>query len=452
MLQDPKQSHGSHLEQGPFENAPALADWYLVAVLWCANIFAFVDRQSLPLLVGPIEQDLHISDTEMSLLIGLAFALVFTGLGLPAGVLLDRRKRKWIITSGVTFWSLATMSCGLASSYGQLFLGRMGIGVGEAVFPPGAVAMMRDAFTSAWRSRAIGFWSSGATIGAGVALLGGGAILGLVSGHALVELPLIGSVKPWQLVLIVSGALGLLVAVLMMTIREPKRTGLDKAAPLTIALALRYLRDRWRIFLPLACVDFSGSIVMFSFQAWTPTLLGRVWHLTRPEIGLMFGLMTIILAPAGQCLSGIAIDHLTKRRPKDAAAIAGSVICAVILAPTILLTIVPSLATMWIIVAIYTFMGPAIFTVATVATASLTPAPMMGKVAGLHFFLFNLIGFALGAMLVAVVSDRVFSGATAIAYAMSSVIGIFDVIAIASFLVLAQGMRLRSSGAAESSP
>lgn len=449
MLQDLQKSHLSHLERGPLENAPSLADWYLVAVLWCANIFAFVDRQSLPLLVGPIEQDLHISDTEMSLLIGLAFALVFTGLGLPAGVLLDRRKRKWIITCGVTFWSLATMSCGLASSYGQLFLGRMAIGVGEAVFPPGAVAMMRDAFTSAWRSRAIGFWSSGATIGAGVALLAGGAILGLVSGHAVVELPLIGSVKPWQLVLIVAGAVGLFVAVLMMTIREPQRTGLDKAAPLTIALALRYLRDRWRVFLPLACVDFSGSIVMFSFQAWTPTLLGRVWHLTRPEIGLMFGLMTIILAPAGQCLSGIAIDHLTKRRPKDAAAIAGSIICAVILVPTILLAIIPSLAMMWVIVAIYTFMGPTIFTVATVATASLTPAPMMGRVAGLHFFLFNLIGFALGAMLVAVVSDRVFTGAAAIAYAMSSVIGIFDVIAIASFLVLAQGMRLTSSGVIE---
>jgi len=105
---------------------------------------------------------------------------------------------------------------------------------------------------------------------------------------------------------------------------------------------------------------------------------------------------------------------------------------------------------MWVIVAVYTFMGPCIFTVATVATASLTPAPMMGKVAGLHFFLFNLIGFALGAMLVAVVSDHVFTGATAMAYAMSSVIGIFDVIAIASFLVLAKVMSVRSAGAAES--
>jgi len=455
MHHDPRESHDSRTpfdpEQSSLQSAPALADWYLVAVLWCANIFAFIDRQSLPLLVGPIEQDLQISDTEMSLLIGLAFALVFTGLGLPAGILLDRGKRKWIITCGVTFWSFATMSCGLAASYGQLFLGRMGVGVGESVFPPGAVAMLKDAFTSAWRSRAIGFWSSGATIGGGVALLGGGAILGLVSGRAQVDLPLIGSVKPWQLVLIVAGALGLFVAVLMMTIREPERAGVDKAGAPTIGLALRYLRDRWRIFLPLACVDFAGSIVMFSFQAWTPTLLGRVWHLSRPEIGLIFGLMTITLSPAGQCLSGIAIDHLAKRRPKDAVAIAGSVVCAVILAPTILLAVIPSLSMMWVIVAVYTFMGPCIFTVATVATASLTPAPMMGKVAGLHFFLFNLIGFALGATLVAVVSDRVFTGATAIAYAMSSVIGIFDVIAIASFLVLAKAMSLRSAGAAESS-
>ncbi len=449
---DPEQPHLSQPARESPGRVPSRADWYLVAVLWCANVFAFVDRQSLPLLVGPIEQDLHISDTEMSLLIGLAFALVFTGLGLPAGALLDRLERKkTLIACGVTFWSLATMGCGLAASYGQLFLGRMGVGVGEAVFPPGAVAMMREAFPTAWRSRAIGFWSSGATIGSGMALLGGGAILGLVSGHAAVDLPLVGSVKPWQLVLIVSGALGLFVALLMMTIREPARTGFDSAAPVTIAQAWRHLCDRWRVFLPLACALFSGSIVMFSFQVWTPTLLARVWHLSRPEIGLMYGLMVIILSPAGQSLAGIAVDRLTKRRPDDAPAIAGTAVCAVLLAPIILIAFVPSLAAMWTVAAIYTFLGPAIFTVATVATANLTPAPMMGKVAGLHFFFFNLVGFALGAMLVAVVSDHVFAGATAVAYAMAGVIGVFDVMAIASFFLLARSMRRGSRGPAAAS-
>jgi sugar phosphate permease len=251
------------------------------------------------------------------------------------------------------------------------------------------------------------------------------------------------------LVLIVAGALGLFVALLMTTIREPRRTGSDPAGSPSTALALRYIRDRWRIFLPLACVDFAGSIVMFSFQAWTPTVLGRVWHLSRPEIGLIYGLMVILLSPAGQLLSGIAIDRLTRHRPKDAAAMAGGVICAVILAPTLLLAVIPPVAAMWVIVALYTLLGPAIFTVATVATSSLTPAPMMGRVAGLHFFLFNLIGFAFGAMLVAIVSDRLFTGATAIVYAMSSVIALFDVIAIAAFFVLARAMRRARSGAAE---
>src|SRR3974390_1327761 len=223
MLQLPEQPHLSQPGREPLGIAPSFADWYLVAVLWCTNVFAFVDRQSLPLLVGPIEQDLKISDTEMSLLIGLAFAVVFTGLGLPAGVLLDRAKRKWILACGVTFWSFATMSCGLASSFGLLFVGRMGVGVGESVFPPGAVAMIKDAFNSAWRSRAIGLWSSGATIGAGTALLGGGAILGLGGEAARVNCPSGGGVKPWQLVLTVSGAWGLLVAFLMPPVREPKR-------------------------------------------------------------------------------------------------------------------------------------------------------------------------------------------------------------------------------------
>lgn len=429
------------LESDSVPHIPVFADWYLVAVLWFANVFAFIDRQSLPLLVIPIERDLRISDTEMSLLIGLAFALVFTGLGIPAGILIDRMRRKWLITGGIAVWSFATASCGLASSFAGLFAGRMGVGVGEAVFPPGAVAMMKDAFNPAWRSRAIGFWSSGATVGGGIALLGGGAILGLVSGKASVALPVVGEVRPWQLVLIVAGLLGLCVAVLMVTIREPKRTDGQMAGVPSVRDTSRYLGNKWRIFVPLMLVDVAGSIVMFSFPAWTPTFLGRVWGLSRPEIGLVYGLLMIALAPTGQCLAGIAVSELTKYRREDAAAIAGVIICAILLIPSVLLALSSSLVMVWILVGIYTFMSPSIFTVATVAVTGLTPASMMGKIAGLHFFLFNLLGFAFGVMLVALVSDHVFSGVTAIGDAMSTVIGIFDVVAIASFFMLAKGVR-----------
>src|SRR5215467_530530 len=128
---------------------PAGWAWYTVAILLCAYIFSFIDRQILNLLVAPVRRDLGITDTQMSLLIGFSFALFYSFLGLPFGRLADRTNRPRLIATGVFTWSLMTGGCGLVHSYWQLFLLRMGVGIGEASLSPAAYSMISDSFPAA---------------------------------------------------------------------------------------------------------------------------------------------------------------------------------------------------------------------------------------------------------------------------------------------------------------
>ena len=130
--------------------------WYIVAVLTLAYTFSYVDRSILGLMVGPIREDLQISDTEFSLLAGLAFALFYTLLGIPIARLADRTNRRNLIAAGIALWSLMTAVCGLARSFGQLFVARVGVGVGEAALSPAAYSMIADLFPKERLGRALG--------------------------------------------------------------------------------------------------------------------------------------------------------------------------------------------------------------------------------------------------------------------------------------------------------
>ena len=154
--------------------------WYVVFVLIVAYTFSFIDRQILTLLVGPIRETLQISDTQISLLHGLAFALFYSILGIPIGRMVDSRKRTTIIAVGIAVWSVMTAVCGLAQNFVQLFLARIGVGVGEAALSPGAYSMISDEFPPEQRPRALSLYISAAYIGAGIATIAGGALIALM--------------------------------------------------------------------------------------------------------------------------------------------------------------------------------------------------------------------------------------------------------------------------------
>src|ERR1700733_880265 len=161
---------------------PALRTaWYVVAVLTLIYVFSFIDRQILNLLVAPIRRDLHISDTQISLLMGFTFAVFYTFFGIPLGRMADSGSRRGIIAAGVAMWSLFTTGCGLAKSFLQMALMRVGVSVGEASLSPSAFSMIADYFPPKRRATAISVYSMGTYMGTGLASLLGGVVIKLAS-------------------------------------------------------------------------------------------------------------------------------------------------------------------------------------------------------------------------------------------------------------------------------
>src|SRR5689334_15504740 len=227
--------------------AQARYAWYVVGVLTLANVSGFLDRQVLSLLVPAIERDLQISDTQMSYLIGLSFSVFYTVLGLPIAWWADRASRRNIMAGGVTLWSLMTMLCGVAASYPRLLLARIGVGVGEATLSAPSVSLIADYFPRERVGIAMSVWSLGTFLGSGLAYFIGGWVVGAVTAAGTVRLPLAGLLRPWQLVFVLVGAPGLLIALLMLTVRDPRARG-DRRAPDMAggARLFRYVRGNLR--------------------------------------------------------------------------------------------------------------------------------------------------------------------------------------------------------------
>ena len=160
--------------------SPALG-WYAVSVLLVAYIFSFIDRTIIGLLVGPIKASLQISDTQFGVLGGIAFTLFYTVLGVPIGRIADRVSRRGLIALGVAVWSFMTAACGWAASFWQLFLARVGVGVGEAALTPAAYSMIADYFPKERLGRALAVYQSGAFLGAALAFILGGAVIAAVT-------------------------------------------------------------------------------------------------------------------------------------------------------------------------------------------------------------------------------------------------------------------------------
>lgn len=196
--------------------------WWAVALLCAAAIISYSDRQVMSLVVDPIRRDLGISDVQIGLLIGTAFALIYGIAGVPLGYLADRTSRRNLIAAGMVVWSAATVYCGFARSFREMFCARLLVGLGEAVLSPAAVSLISDLFPPARRGVALGAYFTGVSVGIGSAVMIGGALLhginaGWAGGTFLAQLP------PWRAVLVLIGVPGFLGALLMLTFREPLR-------------------------------------------------------------------------------------------------------------------------------------------------------------------------------------------------------------------------------------
>ena len=188
--------------------------WYVVALLTLANISSFLDRQILALLVGPIKRDMHLTDIQVSLLMGLSFAMFYTLFGILIGGFADRANRRNIIIAGVAAWSLLTALCAGVKNYSQFFLARMGVGVGEATLSPSAYSMITDYFPKRKLGIAMSVFTMGIFLGSGLALAIGAGLVANLPKEGMLHVPILGNIYPWQKLFLLIGLPGLLVSLL----------------------------------------------------------------------------------------------------------------------------------------------------------------------------------------------------------------------------------------------
>ena len=233
--------------------------WYAVAILTLANVSGAIDRQIFSSLAEPVKRDLGLTDTQVGVLGGFGFVVMFSVFGLVIGRLVDSRNRTRIVAVGAVLWSLLTALTGMTRSYGQLLLARVGVGVGEATLSPSAVSIIADAFPRRRLGTALSVYMVGTFFGSGVSYALGGWIVGNRDAPGYVTYPIVGAIHPWQSVFFIIGLPGLLVALLMLTVREPARTaGARAAEPIPVSQVIAYLRRNARTMVAL-CMGFTFS-------------------------------------------------------------------------------------------------------------------------------------------------------------------------------------------------
>ena len=289
---------------------PPARAWLTVFILMLAYVLSFVDRQILNLLVGPIRQDLQISDTEMSLLMGFSFAVFYTICGIPLGRLADTRSRRGLIAAGVVFWSMATAACGMARSYWQFFLARIGVGVGEAALSPAAYSLITDSFPPAKRATALSAYSMGIYIGSGMAFLLGAKVIQFALSQGEIVLPVLGTIRPWQLIFMLLGALGVAFSLLLFLLKEPQRKGVGAGARVPLRDVIAYVKLN-RTTVLLHNLGFAGvAFCGYGAAAWIPEFFVRTYGLSRVQVGEWLGWITMIGGSAGILTGGALSDWL----------------------------------------------------------------------------------------------------------------------------------------------
>lgn len=385
--------------------------WYSIAILLVAYTIAFIDRTILALLVGPIQRDLGISDTLMGLLHGIAFALFYCALGIPIARLSDQYSRRWIILVGMMIWSAMTALCGMARSFLQLFIARIGVGIGEASLSPAAYSMIADMFPPQRLARALGVYSSGVFFGAGVAFMIGGAIISSLETVTTIELPLVGEIRSWQAVFFAVGIPGALFALLMLTVPEPSRKktrGEQTGGPLP--RLWQYMQENRGAVLG----HFMGfsliGIVFNGYVAWAPTQLVRDFGASAGDVGTALGAVIFIFGGSGIIAGGYFADYLTRRGHKDANLRAG-LIGALCLVPACILA--PQMNSFGSSIAMYAaffFFSSFPYGAAAAALQMMAPQALRARLTAIYLLVLNLIGIGFGPLCIAALSDSVLGG------------------------------------------
>jgi MFS family permease len=432
---------------------PRRKAWGMVVLLMAAYVFSYTDRVILSILVEPIKADLELSDGQIGLLLGPAFAIFYATMGLPFGWLADRYRRTWIIGAGFLAWSIATFASGLTRNFGQLFAARMSVGVGEATLSPCAMSLIADSFPKERRGRPIALYTMGIVIGSSIAFLIGAFVLGWTKRAELPELPFLGVVEPWQLVFIVIGLLGVLPALAFFFMREPKRL-IGQSIDETLKGAnmidvLRYVGTHWKTyatFMSLVCLMTTVAYAGF----WNPSMFERTFGWSGEKYSLINGIVTLPVGVAVYTLSGWLSDKWMGAGQRDAPLII-MIIGTLILTPLYALTpLMPDGTSAFVVLTIGGVGMMMMTAVSVTALLGITPAKIRGQMVALYYMTMSLFGLFIGPTAVGLLSQHVF-GEDHLNYALATVpviIGVVPIllIPVTRRLYMQHFLRLSSDG------
>ena len=368
--------------------------WYALGVLTLVYTSSHVDRQIMGIVLEPIKQELGVSDTEMGFLVGLTFAIFYATLGMPIAMLADRANRRNIVTAATFIWSMMTAACGLAASFMQLALARIGVGVGEAGSSPPSHSIISDLFPVESRGTAMGIFALGVNLGLLIAYLAGGWLTETVG---------------WRMTFVWVGLPGVAIAALLyFTTIEPQRGATDhvRRAPEDAPPFLSVWKHMWRVAsIRHATIGATlGGFIGYGFVLWMPTFLIRSHGLSPSEVGLALALLTGVVGGFGTFFAGRMADSLAHRDERwrvwvVAAGKAGYVpfLAAVFLVDNLWLAL-----TLYIVPA---FFGGFYLAPTFALIQSLVSLRMRALASSIMLFILNIVGLGFGPQLVGVLSD-----------------------------------------------
>ena len=404
------QTH-AHTEWPPTKQA-----WLVTSLLLLAYILSFIDRQILNLLAPAIQADLNMSDVEMSLLQGPAFAATYILLSVPLGQMTDTLNRTKLLAAGLGFWTLATMACGFSRSFWPLAISRAGVGLGEATLTPTAWSILADSFPPHKRSTPVSIYLTGPYVGGGLALVLGGQLLGWFDGPST----FMGmTFQPWQICFILIASPGILLAIAMAGAPEPKRILAQDEKPETATMSAfgGLLRGQWRIYAGLWLGAGQIAVILYGLQAWTPTLLTRVHGWTIGEAGLYYGLTALIAGSIGVLNGPIIHRWLMERTGKDYSLYIGFA-CGILLAIISPLILYVDGIALLLAIGLLSYLVTTPMTLMTTTLQLVTPNLFRGRASGVHVVATNLLGLGFGPTYVAWLTERVFADSMAVGHSM----------------------------------
>ena len=402
------------MKRGPSANLVLL-------MLLFAYILNFLDRQILGILLEPIKEDLGFTDSELGLLTGPAFALVYSLLGLPLAILADRTSRSKVVAGSLAVWSGFTALCGTATGFWHLFLARLGVGVGEAGGVAPSYALIADYFPAHRRARALAIFSLGVPIGLGL-----GSILG----------SWIASTFDWRTAFFVMGIAGLILApVFAFVVKDPQRAAGAKAPSLGDLGAVFPVIAKKRSFWLMAFGASLSSLCGYGLATWVASILIRSFDMSLVGAGQFLGSLLLIGGTIGVFMGGWLADRMGGRDKRWYAWL--PTIAWLITAPLYAMgLLVENLTLVWALLIIpnalnILWLGPV-----TTAVQHLVAPAQRSTASGSFLLINNLIGLGVGPFLIGAISDalRETYGADSLRYAALAVLSVYFLAALLMWL------------------